>query len=444
MLPSLNALSLGAPTGARDDVVTEIVDEREADKREWEAWHNEQEMKELPQEMERLRAQARALQAQHKALLAQERSLHAQQKARRAQNEALSQGEVLTLDEAVKRQAVRERSPAPAEARAAAAADSSDDESDDEPLDRRADRLAAKSPPIHTLEPGPFSLIVDELLKRLMVDAEAVNGSDADAMCRDVANVCRELATLNQLPGQAVDPMYNCSNPNSEIWKYAHAIFGVNPTETTWLRGKKPNQLSWKQNFVMLCKAFRPDFVYPVVGWEAAHGGGIQHDFLNVWNQLWRSVPENRQVADAWEEEHEEGDAWEAFLDRDGKSDEEDESDYNEDDAFDSFLEDYRDTPYYSFTRHSPGKDELRGLRAKVRLPIEPRSAQIKWRMDNLPRLTLELDSLYYDNVLPDEHRLDDENDQAAYRELWPKVEAVKRLFKTLRRQAREMQARAS
>ena len=40
MLPSLGALSLGPPTGANDDVVTEIVDEREADKREWEAWHN--------------------------------------------------------------------------------------------------------------------------------------------------------------------------------------------------------------------------------------------------------------------------------------------------------------------------------------------------------------------------------------------------------------------
>ena len=44
MLPSLNALSLGAPTGARDDVVTEIRDERvEALHKAWEVAEEERE-----------------------------------------------------------------------------------------------------------------------------------------------------------------------------------------------------------------------------------------------------------------------------------------------------------------------------------------------------------------------------------------------------------------
>ena len=46
MLPSLSALSLGTPTGAKDDVVKEIMDEREAEKVDWVVWHMEQEMME--------------------------------------------------------------------------------------------------------------------------------------------------------------------------------------------------------------------------------------------------------------------------------------------------------------------------------------------------------------------------------------------------------------
>ena len=66
MLPSFGALSLGTPTGAKDDVVTEIRDEQvEADKRVWEAWHEVQRMEEeLAPVTERLRAQREALRAQ--------------------------------------------------------------------------------------------------------------------------------------------------------------------------------------------------------------------------------------------------------------------------------------------------------------------------------------------------------------------------------------------
>ena len=63
MLPSLNALSLGAPTGARDDVVTEIRDERvEALHKAWEVAEEErEEEKALGPQLEALRAKEQAL-----------------------------------------------------------------------------------------------------------------------------------------------------------------------------------------------------------------------------------------------------------------------------------------------------------------------------------------------------------------------------------------------
>jgi hypothetical protein len=63
MLPSLGALSLGAPTGAKDDVVTEIRDERaEALHKAWEVAEEEQEEAEaLGPQLEELRAKEQAL-----------------------------------------------------------------------------------------------------------------------------------------------------------------------------------------------------------------------------------------------------------------------------------------------------------------------------------------------------------------------------------------------
>ena len=63
MLPPFGALSLGTPTGAKDDVVTKIRDEQvEADKKAWEAWHEEQEEEEaLGPQLEELRAKEWAL-----------------------------------------------------------------------------------------------------------------------------------------------------------------------------------------------------------------------------------------------------------------------------------------------------------------------------------------------------------------------------------------------
>jgi hypothetical protein len=387
MLPSLGALSLGAPTGAEDDVVTEIRDEQvEADKRAWEAWHEDQEMEEA---------------------------------------------------EDAERQAMREQS-LTAFSRAAAAADSSGDESYDEPLDRRGERLAPKSPPLYTLKQDPFDEIVNELVKRLAPDAKAIKNSDADAMCRDVANVCRELATLNRLPGLAVDPKYDCSDPNAEIWKYAHAIFGANPKKHVWLRDKERDQ-SWKQNFRDLCKAFDPKFDFAVVEWEAFHGGGIAIGDYLVWNKLWRMIPGNSEVAEAWEEKEARERARDAFDDRSREevdSDEEGESDYDEDDAFESFFSEY-DDPFTP--RHCAKREELRRLRAKVRRPIKRGWAQIQWRIDNLPKLLDGLD-LYYDHEKPDKRHVASDY----FAELENKVRALKRLFRTLLNQARAMQAAAS
>ena len=370
MLPSLSALSLGTPTGAKDDVVKEIMDEREAEKMDWEVWHMEQEM--------------------------------------------------------------MEREAAEDAARSAAEA-------------KRRREAAEQQPPIYTLPGeqdgpggpgGPFSIIVDKLVERLTPDAEAMNGSDADAMCRDVANVCRELATLNRLPGQVVDPRYNCSDPNAEIWKYAHAIFGVDPMGKLWLRGKKPNRLSFKQNFVVLCKAFRPDFTFTVVAWEAFHGGGIDYADYLVWNQLWRSIPENLEMAEAWEENDARERARYAFADRSVDSEEESDEDYDEEAAFESFYEGFKEQDY-DWARYVPKPEELKRLRAKIRLPIKPGSAQIKWRIDNMQRLRNGCD-LYYDLDKP--HRFDDDY----FKKLKKKTQALERLFKTLLYQARAMQAAAS
>lgn len=63
MLPGLGALSLGAPTGAQDDVVTEIRDEqREALHKAWEVAEEEREEEEaLGPQLEELRAKEQAL-----------------------------------------------------------------------------------------------------------------------------------------------------------------------------------------------------------------------------------------------------------------------------------------------------------------------------------------------------------------------------------------------
>jgi len=530
MLPSLSALSL-EPTGANDDVVREIMDEREdewedavvwglrgryaAEKRAAEAqeawarkrYRRDMATKKLVAEMEQSLAQKAeaASEAGYASVGEYEKALDAAEKAAakaaakaKAEKRAVAVAAVETVEvaRAAKMRAHEALTRAYAAARAAKDATAKAHEARmrayaeeteshraakaarveaeakqdaafaaDQAREEAAKAYAAleaaaaaedssgyelyeepEPPLIYKLEPGPFSVIVDELVKRLAPDAEAINGADADAMCRDVANVCRELATLNRLPGQAVDPKYDCSDPNAEIWRLAHAIFGVNPRGKLWLRGKKPNQLSWKANFVLLCKAFRPDFDYPKITWEAAHGGGIRHGFFSVWNLLWRTFPENRQAAREWNQAKFEEDAREAFLDEGDEDFDSDDSDYDEDAAFEAFKERFGESAYYGPTLHSPEPEELKALRAKIRLPIKPGSAQIQWRVDNMMRLSRMLNKggLYDLGNEPEERRIAHEDERVAHRELLPKVEALQRLFRTLREQARAMQNAAS
>lgn len=208
MLPSLGALSLGAPTGAKDDVLTEIRDEVEAEKREWEAWHEEQEM---------LEAEA-----------------------------------------------------------------------------RKRERLAPKSPPIHTLEPDPFSMIANELVKQLTTpDTRSLSAFNADKMCAKVTQVCHELATLNQLPDQTLNPEYNCSNPDAFVWKAAHAIFGVDVSapSATQLKG---HDLSWRDNFRALCGVYTPYYnfnYYNGATWKGfSLWGTFARDYQEGYYEEYRHV----------------------------------------------------------------------------------------------------------------------------------------------------------
>ena len=220
---------------------------------------------------------------------------------------------------------------------AAAAADSSDDESDDEPLDR----LAPKSPPIHMLEPGPFSLIVNELAKRLRPGRQAINNSDADALCRDVGKACRELATLNQLPGQAVDPKYDCSDPNSPVWKGALVIFGVNPAKKHAFRKSGQSRKDW---FRDLCKVFNPQ-----QGYYYFTEGHSEPDWYDA--SLWATLKMM----------HEEGEVG--------------------------------DIPEYEL----PVDPKTAAFARKVRRPLGTGTEVITWRLRHLPDIRKKLDSIESD-----------------------------------------------
>jgi hypothetical protein len=381
MLPSLGALSLGAPTGAKDDVVTEIRDEQvEADKRSWEAWHEEHEMEEA---------------------------------------------------EDADRQAMREQS-LTAFSRAAAAADSSGDSSDDEPLDRRADRLAPKTPPIYTLKQDPFSIIVDELAKRLTPDAATIKHTDPKSLCREVEKACRELATLNRLPGLAVDPRYDCYDPNAPVWKAALVIFGVNPKKRT----RRLNSRSWKGHFRDLCAAFNPGYAYVVFESNNA-GGGHWGDGHTLWGTLW----------DADEKGH--------FHDH---------VEYNQSRARGG---DWRRNGFEYY------KDLAVPLLQEVRRPIRRGSSQIAWRIQHMPVLReavqeirgriesdyrdckstmdnweecseSESDDCVHLPCAPSYYDFDYPGSVEDYRNEVNRLYALQFLFETLENQARAMQAAAS
>ena len=337
MLPSLGALPLGAPTGAQDDVVTEIMDEKE------------------------------------------------------------------------------------------------------ETLRRRYAAEAPKSPPIYALKQDELAAIAEELTNSKRFYETVLNDDPKEDPCREVEKVCRELATLNRLPGLANDA-YDCSDPNSLVWKYAHAIFGVDPRESTLSLLTTTRDQSWKDNFRLLCKAFNMEYYL-----------AMEHDDNNwrsysVWGSLAECVDVRKYAA-------------------------------NENPR----LREMAHRPCNEVVRNwewERGKAGKRFLN-KVRSPIHPGSSQIAWRIEHLPRMRdwVERHASYqksdYDRIKaqldyiekeqepggrfdPDNSESDEEaggyydyvpnqfyHNKQALNKVLRELRALARLFRTLEDQARAMQAAA-
>ena len=87
---------------------------------------------------------------------------------------------------------------------------------------------------------GPLSTIAALLAKRLAPDADAIRNADAEELCNGVFDACDELRTLKTLRvGKGgPDPKYDCTDPDSPIWKAAMVIYGIDPDyENTWANG---------------------------------------------------------------------------------------------------------------------------------------------------------------------------------------------------------------
>ncbi len=231
-------------------------------------------------------------------------------------------------------------------------------------------------PPIHILEPGPFSLIVDELAKRLAPDAATISSHSAETLCARVHQACRELATLNRLPGQAIDPRYDCyADPDGDAWKAAHVIFGVDPTR---FEPEDKGPLTWRDNFRYLCQAFDPRLVYEyyipgLPGSPFVDGGEVDPSAgkAPMWPALWEAVPENRQRAGQWQEARAH-DNWETDFENVDSDDEE----------YQAFDEWYYDNEYddYPPERYPVSDDEIRALQNRLRDRNAPgRGALADW-----------------------------------------------------------------
>ena len=245
-------------------------------------------------------------------------------------------------------------------------------------------RYEAEQPPIYTLEPGPFSLIVEELAKRLAPDAATVSARNVETLCAQVHQACRELATLGTLPGQAIDPQYDCyADPDGDVWKAAHVIFGVDPTQ---LGPEDKGALTWRDNFRSLCQAFDPRLVYEYYipgspGSQFVDGGDedARAGTRPMWRNLWEAVPENRQRAGQWQESRAH-DQWETDFENVDSDDEEFE-------AFDEWYYDneYDDNPP---VRYPVSDDEIRDLQTRLRDRRAPGrralSDQLRWGIGHI------------------------------------------------------------
>ena len=112
--------------------------------------------------------------------------------------------------------------------------------------------------PLAQLPQNLFDLVVEKLVAQMVV------GSEEPDMCAQVELTCNQLhLVLSQLrkDGLFIDPKYDCSNPDAEVWKAAHAAFGVDPDE---VQRTKEAGVSWKYNFHTLCRVFTTPMTFEV------------------------------------------------------------------------------------------------------------------------------------------------------------------------------------
>lgn len=154
---------------------------------------------------------------------------------------------------------------------------------------------ATGAPPVTTLEPDPFDLIVEKLVERVLEPQEGdENYYNADLLCDRVTQVCNEVVTLERMSGNDAG-VYDCSNPDSLVWKAAHCIFGVDALANfehqtperrvaplTKLRGS-----TWRDSFRTLCKLFATYAERDVQYEEMEDGAGWMRRY--VWVELYRA-----------------------------------------------------------------------------------------------------------------------------------------------------------
>jgi hypothetical protein len=142
--------------------------------------------------------------------------------------------------------------------------------------------------PLAQLPQNLFDLVVENLMAQLAV------GSDEPDMCAPVELACDQLRlALGQLrkDGLHIDPKYDCSDPDAEVWKAAHAAFGVDPDQ---VQRTKEAGVSWKHNFHSLCKVFTTPMTFEVyidpASGDLAHPHGWQSKGLWELFMQWSHV----------------------------------------------------------------------------------------------------------------------------------------------------------
>lgn len=227
-----------------------------------------------------------------------------------------------------------------------------------------AERLRLKPPAVRVVEPrlkggrGPRKAWQAEERDRA---TDAAAPDRVRAQCQAFLEARRELRTLALVPGQTVDPAYLCTDPDGALWRDAHAVFGVDPAKPGL---GKLEGCTWRGNFLLLRAAFDPELCYEQYE-NGNHGGWFVT--IGVWDDLWKAVPENVRVAEAWQKRQWKKE-WKDVYGGMDSSDEEYESydSWEERQACNDNLEVYR-----------VSKREILALQARACNPDEPKRAKL-------------------------------------------------------------------